>query len=97
MMGQDKTVQQMLEMMRRDRLEFEPGSAWKYNNSGYFILGAIIENVSGETYADYVAKHIFEPLEMRDSAYEGYGRSKQTAVSGYTVKRKTFNSRQPSA
>ncbi len=90
MMGQDRTVQQMLEMMRRDRLEFEPGSAWKYNNSGYFILGAIIENVSGETYADYVAKHIFEPLGMRDSAYEGYARSKQTSVSGYTAKDKNF-------
>lgn len=49
--------------------DFAPGEAMAYNNSGYFLLGLVIEEVSGESYADYVAKHLFEPAGMRDSRY----------------------------
>jgi CubicO group peptidase (beta-lactamase class C family) len=49
--------------------DFAPGEAMAYNNSGYFLLGLIIEKVSGESYADYVRKHLFEPAGMRDSRY----------------------------
>jgi CubicO group peptidase (beta-lactamase class C family) len=49
--------------------DFAPGEAMSYNNSGYFLLGRIIEKLSGESYADYVVKHLFEPAGMRDSRY----------------------------
>jgi CubicO group peptidase (beta-lactamase class C family) len=49
--------------------DFAPGTAMSYNNSGYFLLGRIIEKASGESYADYVAKHLFEPAGMRQSRY----------------------------
>ena len=39
-------------------LEFEPGTSWAYNNSGYFILGRIIENVTGEEYDDALKKEL---------------------------------------
>jgi len=50
-------------------LDFEPGTAQIYNNSAYFLLGLIIEKVSGEPYEQYVKKHLFEPLGMSRSYY----------------------------
>jgi D-alanyl-D-alanine carboxypeptidase len=44
--------------------EFEPGSRWQYSNYGYILLGALIENVTGQTYYDYVHAHIYEPAQM---------------------------------
>jgi CubicO group peptidase (beta-lactamase class C family) len=51
-------------------LEFEPGLKWTYNNSGYFILGAIIEKVTGKTYAQALQERIFDPLGMKASGYD---------------------------
>lgn len=50
-------------------LDFEPGTALIYNNSAYFLLGLIIEKVSGQPYEEYVAKRLFEPLGMSRSSY----------------------------
>lgn len=44
-----------------------PGASWEYSNANYQILGAVIEQASGESYADYVEIHIFKPLGMTDS------------------------------
>ncbi|HEV7241764.1 MAG TPA: serine hydrolase [Thermoanaerobaculia bacterium] len=51
-------------------LEFEPGSKFSYNNSAYFLLGAIIEKVAGKPYADVVQERIFTPLGMKSSGYD---------------------------
>ena len=51
-------------------LEFEPGTKWKYNNSGYFLLGAIIEKVTGKTYAEALQERIFGPLGMKATGYD---------------------------
>lgn len=45
----------------------EPGSTWEYSNANYQILGAVIESVSGESYADYISTRIFTPLGMNNS------------------------------
>lgn len=50
-------------------LEFEPGTAQIYNNSAYFLLGLIVEKVSGEPYEEYVVEHLFRPLGMERSSY----------------------------
>jgi D-alanyl-D-alanine carboxypeptidase len=50
-------------------LDFAPGSNWKYSNTGYALLGKIIEQVSGERYADYIQKHLFTPAKMAHSYY----------------------------
>ncbi len=49
--------------------DFEPGTAQIYNNSAYFLLGLIVEKVSGEPYEEYVEKHLFRPLGMTRSYY----------------------------
>ena len=50
-------------------LEFAPGSSWKYSNSGYLVLGRIIERVSGMPYGQFLQANIFAPLGMRDTGY----------------------------
>ncbi len=56
----------IIEMLRqeKDTLFFIPGSKWKYSNTGYAVLAFIIEKVSGESYNDFMAKNIFQPLGM---------------------------------
>ena len=50
-------------------LEFEPGTAVIYNNSAYFLLGLIIEEVTGQDYADYLEEHVFPRADMDDTSY----------------------------
>jgi len=47
--------------------EFEPGSRWAYSNYGFILLGAVIEEVTGQSYYDYVQTHIHEPAGMTRS------------------------------
>jgi len=51
-------------------LEFEPGSKYRYSNSGYFVLGAIIEQVSGESYEQQLQARILGPLGLHDTGYD---------------------------
>ena len=51
-------------------LEFEPGTKFVYNNSGYFLLGVIIEKVTGKPYAEVLEERIFRPLGMKSSGYD---------------------------
>src|SRR5260370_25225235 len=58
-------------MLSKDKpLEFEPGTKWNYDNSGYIFLGEIIEKGTREKYAASLRKHIFEHLDMQDSGYD---------------------------
>lgn len=50
-------------------LDFPPGEGWNYSNSGYIVLGSIIEKVSGKTYEAFLQENIFSPLGMTDSGY----------------------------
>ncbi|HEX3127065.1 MAG TPA: serine hydrolase domain-containing protein [Thermoanaerobaculia bacterium] len=50
-------------------LAFQPGERFEYSNAGYIVLGLIVERVSGESYADYVRRHIYEPAGMTDTAF----------------------------
>lgn len=53
-------------------LQFEPGTKFHYDNSGYFILGAILEHVTGKPYEVLLKENIFDPLDMKDSGYDHY-------------------------
>ena len=61
--------------------EFEPGTAFRYSNSGFMLLGLLVESVSGQSYYDYVAQHVFAPAGMRDTGYYAIdGRAERAAV-----------------
>ncbi|MDQ2772917.1 MAG: serine hydrolase [Bacteroidota bacterium] len=51
-------------------LDFEPGTSWKYSNSGYFLLGVIIEKVAGKPYEQVLSEQILKPLHMQDSGFD---------------------------
>lgn len=51
-------------------LRFEPGSKWEYSNYGFILLGRVIERVSGMSYYDYVAKHVYAPAGMTSTGSE---------------------------
>jgi D-alanyl-D-alanine carboxypeptidase len=84
MWRQDLSVQQIIEITKDDPLEFPPGTRWKYDNTGYILLGAIIEKVSGLSYADYIRKNIFEPLGMKHSYYGSNSAVIPWRASGYS-------------
>lgn len=64
------TPQQLLARFRDRPLDFAPGTRWAYSNSGYVLLGLLIEKLGGMSYADFLSQNIFEPLGMRDSGYD---------------------------
>jgi CubicO group peptidase (beta-lactamase class C family) len=51
-------------------LQFEPGTKFHYDNSGYFLLGAILEHVTGKSYEALLKENIFGPLGMKDTGYD---------------------------
>jgi CubicO group peptidase (beta-lactamase class C family) len=55
--------------LRQLRLNFTPGTGNEYSNDGYFTLGAIVAQVSGQSYYDYVREHIFEPVGMTSTDF----------------------------
>lgn len=64
-------------------LEFEPGSKFSYNNSGYFLLGAIIEKVTGQSYEQVLKEKILDPLRMKNTGYDHHGTIIDKRASGY--------------
>jgi tetratricopeptide (TPR) repeat protein len=64
-------------------LEFEPGTKYFYNNSAYFILGAIIEKITGKTYEMVLKERIFDPLGMKNTGYDYHAEVLSKRASGY--------------
>jgi CubicO group peptidase (beta-lactamase class C family) len=79
----DLTVQELIDVFDDLPVEFEPGARFAYNNSGYVLLGAIIESASGMTYADFLQERIFDRLGMKDSYYGSHRRVIPRRAAGY--------------
>jgi CubicO group peptidase (beta-lactamase class C family) len=63
----DFTPKVLVDFFKDEPLEFIPGTQFRYSNSGYVLLGVIIEQVTGKSYADYVQQNFFQPLNMENS------------------------------
>jgi D-alanyl-D-alanine carboxypeptidase len=83
-LSKDVSVDALIDAFKNAPLQFEPGSKFAYSNSNYFLLGAIIERLACQSYASFMAYHIFEPLELHDTAYEGYERRPAPRARGYS-------------
>ncbi|GAA3929085.1 serine hydrolase [Hymenobacter algoricola] len=64
-------------------LEFAPGASYHYSNSGYFLLGTIIEKVTGKPYAQVLSEQILQPLRMQDTGYDLPGTVLPRRAAGY--------------
>lgn len=62
-------VTDYLPVFASDPLAFEPGQRFQYSNAGFILLGAIIEKVTGQSYYEYVRRHIFKPAGMSDTGF----------------------------
>jgi len=61
----------LIDLFRGEPLDFEPGTEYHYSNSGYVLLGAVIEKTSGEPYGDYVRHHLLDRLGIKHMVYPG--------------------------
>ena len=64
-------------------LEFAPGTKFVYNNSGYLLLGLILESLTGQPYAEYLRQTIFEPLGMKDTGADVSSAILKNRAAGY--------------
>jgi len=78
------TPEKLVARFRDKPLEFQPGEKWNYSNSGYVLLGYLIEKISGQTYEQFVQQNIFSPLGMKDSGYDSHRTIMQRRATGYT-------------
>jgi len=75
----------LVSLFEAEPFDFEPGTAQIYNNSAFFLLGLIIESVSGESYEDFVAGRLFGPAGMDDSYYCSESRVRDNRAHGYDL------------
>jgi CubicO group peptidase (beta-lactamase class C family) len=80
----DTPVVEIVARTRDKPLEFVPGERMNYSNSGYVLLGYLIEKISGQSYAQFVTENIFTPLGMKDSGYDSNAAVIVRRASGYT-------------
>ena len=79
-----KTIDEMIGFFRDLPLQWTPGEKYAYNNSGYFLLGAVIEKITGKKYEDVLRDQIFAPLGMSDTGYDWSATIIPRRASGYT-------------
>ncbi|WP_409020877.1 serine hydrolase [Brevundimonas vesicularis] len=79
------TLPDLIGRFRDLPLEFAPGERFAYSNSGYILLSAIIEKVSGQTYEQFVRDSLFTPLGMVDSGYDHHAVILPKRADGYTL------------
>ena len=88
------TTDEQVKTFRDRPLGFQPGTSWKYRNTEYYMLAFIIEKLSGESYATYLAHHIFEPLKMSHSGFATMAAIVPQMAEGYTLEGSTLRRRE---
>jgi CubicO group peptidase (beta-lactamase class C family) len=88
---EDMKLTDLIAMFKDKPLEFTPGEKWAYDNSGYILLGAIIEKVSGKSYEQFVEEEIFQKLGMAHSRYGHAEEIIPLRASGYEKDEKGFH------
>ena len=68
-MREDLAPSAIVALIKDKPLDFAPGERWAYDNSGYFLLGMVIEKAGGKSYAQFMMDEIFRPLGMKSTRY----------------------------
>jgi len=81
-LAEPHTTDEVLQRYQVTPLEFAPGTKFKYSNSGYYVLGVVIENVSGQSYEAFMRDNFWKPLGMNDT---GVAIDNSQLATGYPV------------
>ncbi|MEO5629754.1 MAG: serine hydrolase [Thermomonas sp.] len=76
----DVTTSELIDSFKAEKPDFAPGEGWHYNNSGYVLVGAVIEAASGKPWHDYLDEAFFHPLGM---AHTRYGNQQDEVIPGH--------------
>ena len=86
-----RTIEQMLGFFRDLPLQWTPGERYAYNNSGYFLLGVVIEKVAGKKYEQALQEMILTPLGLKDTGYDWPQAIIPRRASGYRGRGETLS------
>jgi D-alanyl-D-alanine carboxypeptidase len=81
----DVSTAEMYDAARKDRLGFAAGDKWEYSDEGFFLLGMIIERVSGQNYANFLAERIFQPAGMTNTSVLNQYKVIRNRARSYTI------------
>jgi len=81
----DFSVTELIDLFKDKPMKSAPGERWEYNNSGYILLGAILEKVSDKSYEGFIEANLFKPLGMRQSYYGSAERIIPRRIPGYQL------------
>jgi CubicO group peptidase (beta-lactamase class C family) len=79
------TVEELIDLFKDKPLDFQAGDKYRYSNSGYILLGSIIEKLSGKKYADYIKSNLFEKIGMKNSYYDNASQIIKNRAHGYDL------------
>ena len=80
------TPQQLIDLVRQQPMLFSPGTKFHYCNTGYLLLGMIIEKVSGLDYGAFLNRNIFVPLQLNNTGYDSRANILPERASGYWMR-----------
>src|SRR5215471_10151806 len=78
-----RTINDFLELAKDEKPAFEPGTSWRYSNTGMLVLGAVIEKATGQSYYDYIRENIYKPAGMINSDCYDLDRVNPNLAVGY--------------
>lgn len=78
-----RNLEDFLPLFQNEPMKFTPGKQFSYNNSGFILLGLIVEKVSGMRFTDYIEKNIFKKAGMKDSGYFAFDSLPSKTAQGY--------------
>ena len=81
---QDLTLEEAVAILKALPQDFAPGAQYHYSNSGYYLLGVVIEKVSGESYENFIQKNILQPLGMSETGYDRLSTIVKNRALGYS-------------
>jgi D-alanyl-D-alanine carboxypeptidase len=81
----DLGTAQVIDIFEHVRADFAPGSDWSYSNSGYVLVGAVIEAASGQPWHDYLRDALFQPLGLTHTGYANDPAFAAQQVTGYSL------------
>ena len=88
-MGSLREIDDYIPIWGPKPLEYEPGTRTQYSNFGYTLLGAIVENITGVSYPEYIAEHVFKPAGMVATGFFATDGIEPNVAVGYTTMERT--------